>query len=573
MGHRSNAALVATTLVACAVGAAAQAPSPVFRISAELVVVDLVATDRAGRFVADLQPGDIQVFEDGKPQTVRFVTVVRRGVPDARASSIDPADASEPVSRGGSEDASRGLTADPPKLVVVVDLASTPADALPRVRDAVRSMVTEELPDGPEVMFATLWQGLSIQQPFTRDRVTVATAVSELAVPSGNGLGYSELLDTSERLCDTFQDRPDLVLRQLVSLGRGIIDENQRQLTTSSENLSALARSLAAAPGRKHVVFFSSGYALNATSHVIELVAAAYAACGGDAEQARRVAAQELTAAGSFDAGPFERMLDRANRSQVSIYTVDPRGLMTTSPEAQQRVSARATRRGQAQRFRALEATVPQEYLRAVAADTGGRSFLNSNDLTQGLRRAWLDANEYYLVGYEPPGARKAGRFHRIEVKVTRPDLDVRYRRGYYAATDQEIATSDVEQAIARPDLFRNNGLEIDVETAGAFRVIMFLPPHALRFTEAGRVNEAAVTLHAVLRDDAGRLVGGKPLFGRDIGLKLDARQLEGLLSSDHVEIPVTVDLPLPGAYRLTVVARDSGGWIGAQTLDVTIDP
>lgn len=422
MGHRSNAALVAAALAACAVGAAAQSPSPIFRVSAELVVVDLVATDRAGRFVVDLQPGDIQVFEDGKPQKVRFVTLVRRGVPEERVPPTDPADASEPVSRGRSEEASPDVAANPPRLVVVVDLASTPADALPRVRDAVRSMVTEELPDGPEVMFATLWQGLSIQQPFTRDRITVATAVSELVVPNETGLGYSELLDASERLCDTFQDRLDLVLRQLVSLGRGIIDENQRQLTTSSESLSALARSLAAAPGRKHVVFFSSGYALNATSQVIELVAAAYAACGGDAEQARRVAAQELTAAGGFDAGPFERMLDRANRSQVSIYAVDSRGLMTTSPEAQQRVSARATRRGQAQRFRALEATLPQEYLRTVAADTGGRSFLNSNDLAQGLRRAWLDADEYYLVGYEPPAERKTGRFHRIEVKVTRPD-------------------------------------------------------------------------------------------------------------------------------------------------------
>lgn len=111
------------------------------------------------------------------------------------------------------------------------------------------------------------------------------------------------------------------------------------------------------------------------------------------------------------------------------------------------------------------------------------------------------------------------------------------------------------------------------METARAFRVTILLPPHVLRFTERGRVNEAAVTLHAVLRDDTGRLVGGTPLFGRDVGLKLDARQLEALRSSDHVEIPVTVDLPPPGAYRLTVVARDSGGWIGAQTIDVTIDP
>jgi len=450
---------------------------------------------------------------------------------------------------------------------------STPADAIPRVRDAILAMVDEELPERAETMLATLWHSVNVVQPFTTDRAAFTAAVRALPAPAGVALGITEVIRRSEQMCDGGGLVPGF-LEQLIAMGREAIVDNEKQLDASSEALAALARSMASMPGRKHVVFYSNGYVLNPVSHVIELVAAAFAGCGGDADFARRRAGQDLAAAGSFDPAALETMLDRANRSQVSIYTVDPRGLMVTSAQARQTVSARGTRGGQSQRLLALEATLPQEYLRTVAADTGGRSFLNSNDLTRGLRRAWLDASEYYLIGYVPSSGRKPGRFHRIDVKVGRADLDVRHRRGYYAMPDKDVATSDVQQALGRPELFERAGLEVEAAVEGRrLRVTAFLPPWALRFTEAGDVHVANATVHAVLRDDAGRLVNGKPLFGRDVGLKLTARQLEGLLGSDNIEIPVDVDLPPAGTYRLTVVARDSGGWIGAQTIELTIEP
>ena len=65
--------------------------------------------------------------------------------------------------------------------------------------------------------------------------------------------------------------------------------------------------------------------------------------------------------------------------------------------------------------------------------------------------------------------------------------------------------------------------------------------------------------------------MGGKPLFGRDITMRLSEAQLETLLKSDNVEIPVEVDPPAPAKYRLTVAARESGGWIGARAIDLTL--
>jgi VWFA-related protein len=573
MSRRSSIASAVVALTTCAASLGAQSSGGrVFRVTTEFVVVDVVATDRSGRFVDDLQAGDFQILEDGKPQRVEFVTLVRQGaVADAGAAgALDQARTTDWTSSSGR---GGGLDEAPARVAVVVDLVSTPADAIPRVRDAILAMVDEELPERAEAMLATLWHGVNVVQPFTADRAAFTAAVRALPAPAGAALGITEVIRRSEQMCDAGGLVPGF-LQQLITMGREVIADNEKQLAASSDALAALARSMASMPGRKHVVFYSSGYVLNPVGHVIELVAAAFEGCGGDPDYARRQAGQDLAAAGSFDSTVLETMLDRANRSQVSIYTVDPRGLVVTSAQAYQSVSARGTRGGRSQRLLALEATLPQEYLRTVAADTGGRSFLNSNDLTQGLRRAWRDASKYYLIGYVPPSGRKPGRFHRIDVKVGRADLDVRHRRGYYAMTDRDVVTSDVQQALGRPELFEGAGLEVEAAVEGRrLRVTAFLPPRALRFTEAGDVRVADATVHAVLRDDTGRLVNGRPLFGRDVGLKLNALQLERLLESDNVEIPVDVDAPPAGTYRLTVVARDSGGWIAAQTIELTTGP
>jgi hypothetical protein len=200
-------------------------------------------------------------------------------------------------------------------------------------------------------------------------------------------------------------------------------------------------------------------------------------------------------------------------------------------------------------------------------------AFLNSNDLTMALRRAWVDASEYYLIGYKPAGAAQAGKYHRIALQLRRPDLDLRYRRGYHAATARELATSDIEQALRSPAAFEQTGLEIDAafNDRGKLRIVAFIPPTVLRFTASDRAHVAGISVHATLRDDKGVLLAGKPLFGRDVTLRLSASQLESLLKSDNVEIPVEVDPPPPAKYRLTVVARESGGWIGARTTDLTL--
>ncbi len=80
--------------------------------------------------------------------------------------------------------------------------------------------------------------------------------------------------------------------------------------------------------------------------------------------------------------------------------------------------------------------------LRYLAHETGGVPFVNQNDLSKGLQRATDDQSSYYLLGYEPDDATfdpKKIKFNNIEVKLLRPDLQIRYRSGFFGITDEKI--------------------------------------------------------------------------------------------------------------------------------------
>jgi VWFA-related protein len=574
---------VTAALMVVALGIAARQAPPLFRVDAELVVVDLVATDRDGNFVADLQPEDIELLEDGKPQKVQFVQMIR-----ATSGPGEAAREPIPTSAGGSSAAPGGSSASGAAagtaIAIVLDMSTIPADAIGRVRDVIVEMAEKTLPADARILIASVADGLTVHQFFTSDRDAVKTALRALPAPAGVPVGFAQMLDVADQLCETAATAVDPMpaFQQMVALAKMMLFENQKHVTSMANALQALSRSMAALPGRKHVVLYSVGYPLDPLTHVVDLATAANSACAGtdtagrgaSAGSLQRRVAEELSGAATFNTtGTVQGILDRANRGQVSFYTVDPRGLMTTSARATQRVSGRMTRSGQLQRFVALETTLPQEFLRVVAGDTGGRAFLNTNDLTAGVRRAWTDASEYYLIGYKPATPGKAGTYHRIELRLRQRGLDLRYRRGYHTVTPKDLASSDIEQALRSPTAFEQTGLEIDASFTdrGKLRVVAFVPPSAIRFAKSERGHTAEISVHATLRDEKGALLGGKPLFGRDITMRLSEAQLETLLKSDNVEIPVEVDPPAAAKYRLTVAARESGGWIGARAIDLTL--
>ena len=137
-----------------------------------------------------------------------------------------------------------------------------------------------------------------------------------------------------------------------------------------------------------------------------------------------------------FEDGSMRQILmyvaDTANKNNTSLYMVDPRGLavfeydMSTVPIGQ-RTDGRILRN-------------LQDTMYLLAEQTDGRAIVNRNDVLPGLAQIVRDQSAYYLLGYTSADAPTDGKFHEIEVRVKRPDVRVRARKGYYALTEDNAA-------------------------------------------------------------------------------------------------------------------------------------
>lgn len=141
------------------------------------------------------------------------------------------------------------------------------------------------------------------------------------------------------------------------------------------------------------------------------------------------------------DAYQFRRILDEANRANTSFYPIDPRGLVVFDEPI---VPPGGDLAGPLPPMvpltvDAAHRTARITSLRTLAEATDGMAIVDSNDLAGGLRRVVDDLTSYYLLGYYSTNPKLDGKFRRISVRVTRPGVQVRARRGYLAATQSEV--------------------------------------------------------------------------------------------------------------------------------------
>ncbi len=545
---------------------------PVFGASADLVVIDLVATGNDGRIVTDLRPEEVTILEDGKTQRLEFARYVTAG--GRRDEEPEPA-AAAPAAAPGAAPAPPPAAGSALSLVVVVDLGTMPFDILAHTRDAVVKMAQGGLEPGTRLMLVVLDRGLHVRQAFTDD-VARFTAAVEALKPSA-GEGDSSLSDLVDRVAATCDGTPGAV-QNAIGLGRGFVENVRLGLTDATEGLGALARYLAPVPGRKHVVLYSSGYPMQPAgiaSAVVESLCGTPS--GGSGRSAMQAGPSEthtsLRVGAQIDStGLLRALVDEANRSQVSVYTVDARGLVGTTVPARTRVTTRLAAGGVAPQVMQRSVTEPQEILRSIAEGTGGTASVNTNELARGMMAAASDARGYYLLAYAPAGGHKEGRYYPIEVKVARPGVQARYRRGFEWLSEAQRAERALSAALRFPGLYAEDGLALDpwVE-AGRLHVAVILPTPALAFRDEGGVYRNELAVQGLLRDQQGRPVGDRYLFTKTIDMKLPPERYADLRRRDNVEIAADAPAPKKGRYQVAVVVRHSGGRLASAAADVEV--
>lgn len=490
--HGRNLSLCLLLLgVDWSLGLHAQEPTPSFRAQSDVVLVDLIVTDQRGNFVADLNRDEIEVFEDGKRQELQFFRLERT---DRFHGENTPAAVSD----------STGAY-----YAFLVDLQTLTRETVQTSKAAIREFLRSKIDPRDYFMLAAVGPELEVVQPFTRNLTALEQALDQVS--------YYPWLP------------PGITPHELLYLVG-------RQGNLSCEALSALCRHLGSLPNRKHVLYFSRGYKL------------------------------EMSALAGFGARPYRRSpratyslknkvlstVDQANRSQVTIHSIDPRGLMTIRPDLSPHASGSA-----------LEAT--HEFLALLSTNTGGLLATNENDLQGPMREVYLDGRTYYIFGYVPHAKRKIGKFHEIKVRVKREDLRLRYRRGYVDHDPLVAAQSELANAFKFPDLFKDFPIDLDlVPQGGTLAVRARIPTKALRFVSEGDRNRCVLEIFGIVFDEFHEPTEKGFFLTKSVDLDFDAKGLETFLGYETIGPWMEEDYPKNGNYLVVVLRQKLTGELAA---------
>ena len=564
-----------------AVAAQKQDQAPLIRVETQVVLVDLVATDRNGRPVKDLRREEVEVFENGKKQPLAFFQRI-----DAAGLDAPPTEAVE----AGDEEAPQPLAEPysnrPTPFLFVLDLNSMNQAGLEHTKRSIRDFLNSEWRGRESLLLGVLERGFTIRRPFSPDAEGLLNALDEVHMARGV-IGYAKLIkdiSTAYRILGCNDCDP---LREALMRSQDFLNEVRTRQKIATESLAMLADYVSSLPGRKNLVLYSSGYPGQPASKAIDLVdtfsllhPASRARMMGKARSLRGILSARLGGSAGHDSlGPIRRAVQRINAAQGSVYSIDPRGLVAESLNTSINVgSATGSPAAVTQimrlvsRFNSEDVSAPQEFLKTLSSRTGGLAFLNRNDLLRGVEQAFSDARTYYLVGYAPVAKKRSKKRSKkgltnIRVKVSRPGVKVRYRRGYFQPSQESPEEVQLNNAFKFPGVFQDFPARIELSSwEGRLKVRAHIPASQLRFREDGNgQHQLTLEVYGALIDSQGKWVDGKLAFARKFPLSLDASELESLRRRPAVTTEAEARLP-DGQHHLIVVVRQSvGGLLSAS--------
>jgi VWFA-related protein len=526
-----KARLLAAVLFACA-AATAVAAQVTFRVEVNYVEVDAVVTDAQGRVVTDLTQADFEVLEDGQPQTVTAFSLVN--LPIERG--VQPLFAGAPI----EPDVQANTVVDGRIYLIVLDDLHTNFTNTPRVKRFLREFIEQRF--GANDLAAVVYTSgrATAGQEFTNNRRLLLDAIDRFAGRRlrAEALEIADSLTTSLR--DPSNDR-ELRLLDPLEMERA---HNARTLLTAVRDLASFLEGVRGR--RKSMLLVSEGISYDVYDVINN------SSAGVILQQA-----SEAVAA--------------ATRANMAIYAIDPRGLggfeegieASGTPSDVLPSEFNMTRR-------LLESQrVAQQSLQVLADETGGFAAINRNDFAGAFERVVRENSTYYVLGYNPANDRRDGRFRRIEVRVKRPGLQVRSRRGYVAPRGR---APDVRPASGDPlDAAVGTVLNSPVPTTG-------IPLTVSAAAFKGEAPNAAVAISVEMRADAFSFAEKSGMFFDRVEVAFSTLDGKGTVRPGQKHVmtmemtPATaaatrergmrlvseVQLP-PGRYQLRVGAAEEG--------------
>lgn len=427
------------SLAAASPPSLAKEPADTIRVNVRQVLVPVVVTDRDGHYITDLKQADFRVFEDGVEQVITSFRVEQTG---SATEVVEAANPAIPTDR--AQESPRQAAAKPPgsTWLICMDTLHSGFANFARVRKALSALFGEERADGSQYALVALGRDIKVIQNSTRDPDVILSAIgaktfqsailaSEKSSRGGDMADFRRHLDETVNAC-TSGDPSCLMRKQALPLEADRLAEKDRLFDRSFlDQLRALASQLAHAPGRRTIVLLSDGFDLVPGREGYSLLGAAFHMLPNVFPEFRTY---ELRTAEPMRP-EFDAVVRAADRDDVAIYTIDSRGLYTQAFYDASNAGSSPQLMPTVERSMDDAQTEAGDTLAELAAATGGTFFHNNNDLLKGLRRAFADGREYYMLAYSPKNAAVDGKFRTIRVEVRDRKAVVRAKRGYWAST------------------------------------------------------------------------------------------------------------------------------------------
>jgi VWFA-related protein len=540
------------------------AAGPAVRATAEEVLLDVVVRDKKGHRVDNLKPEDFQIFDNGEPKKITSFRLVQGG---------------EAIGTSGTRSTRTQL--DPLRQIRLVTMIFRCSDNNSRrlAHDAATGLLNGELPQNVYIAVMTIDFKLEVLQAFTNDTALIRQAIDRATRSDVTDFAketewvrrkLEEMLGPNANSGIPPATNPALKIMDQMMLETILKEQSNDIMQESRATIYALLDAVKEQyrlPGRKTVLYFSGGF----------------------------VKQQELDY-------PFTQILSIANRSNVSFYTVDAHGLMTTStnqPAIDTLNRAARTAQGQAMNpgnqwttpdeMHVIDTSIestranPQTALEELAESTGGVLIANTNDLQSPLHKLAEDIQTYYEISYNPEIKTYDGSFRKITIKLASSDLRVQSRSGYIALPPA-LAKGSVLRSFEVPLLTALDSPEppkaFSYEaTAMHFRgrqgepvceLVMDIPLAAVTLEKQGKGESSGrLSYVALLKDGHGEVV---KKFQNERAFNVPAEKLEGFKAShfiytEHFELP-------PGPYTVeTAVLDGRANRISARKSSLTMPP
>ncbi len=404
-------AIPVSLLLAAGLALAQQTPAgePVLtlRSTTRLVQVEVIVRDKEGKPVSGLTKDDFEIREEHKPQEMRFFSDYKRG-PKTAAAELPPGMVSNRPEITGPR---RGVT------VVLIDSLNTEWSVRARALDNLRKFLKGAQPDD-RIAIYTLGNSLKIFQDFNGDARSLQKKLDKYkGGPLSGSSDEPSLLDTlipeGMPVIQWAEDREAEF--KIVNRARATLD-----------TLEKVANHLGSTPGWKSLIWISNGVPLQVGMDL---------SMQGKTGNGRMVRSAEIRGFSQ----EFDSAVKALTSSNVAVYPIDPRGLQGLPEyESVGKYLGKTTRPWQE----------TNSMLSHLADRTGGRAYIDQNDILGSLKQVTDAAQTSYTIAYYPSDSNFDGKYRKIEIRVKKDGLKANHRKGYYALDAVEVKKADVQDEI-----------------------------------------------------------------------------------------------------------------------------